>query len=343
MPALTAKLPNLLPLTAGMAVAILVAATATMVARLGAVSHAGIGALTLAILLGMVTATLMPQALKTRAAAGTGFAQRSLLRAGVALYGLRLTFHDVAACGPAGIAVDLLMVSSTLLLAWWIGTRGFGLDRDTAVLVGAGSAICGAAAVMATEPVLRAAPHKVAVAIATVTIFGSAAIFLYPAMFPLLGFDAHQYGVYAGSTIHEVAQVIAAGQAVDTAAMDQAVIIKLLRVMLLAPFLIVLTRLVRDRTTDAVRSTPLVPGFVLLFVLMMAANSLLPLPDPLRDGLIAVDNGLLAVAMAALGLSTRFSMLRQAGWRPLLLGACLFGHLVTVGYMLNRLLGAWLV
>src|SRR5690606_39395911 len=122
--------------------------------------------------------------------------------------------------------------------------------RETAMLIGAGSAICGAAAVMATEPVVRAQAHKVSVAVATVVVFGTAGMFLYPWLYPHLGLGEHAFGVYAGSTIHEVAQVVVAGRAVGDAAGAAAVIVKMLRVMLLAQFLLVLSSLLSREAGD---------------------------------------------------------------------------------------------
>lgn len=124
----------------------------------------------------------------------------------------------------------------------------FGLDRHTSRLIGAGSSICGAAAVLATEPVVKAEASKVTVAVATVVIFGTIAIFLYPAMYPLLAhwFSPETYGIYIGSTMHEVAQVVAAGHAINPDAENAAVIAKMLRVMMLAPFLILLAARVKQ-------------------------------------------------------------------------------------------------
>ncbi|WP_020649204.1 YeiH family protein [Solimonas variicoloris] len=329
--ALRATLPGLLIVAA-------IAAAAIVLDRLPGLASSGIGALTVAIALGMLAAHLVPASVHARAGDGAAFAQRTLLRAGVALYGLRLTWHDVAACGVRGFAADVTMIALVLATAWWVGTRWLKLDRDTALLVGMGSAVCGAAAVMATEPVLRAPPHKVAIAVATVTVFGSCAVFLYPALYPLLGFDPQQYGMFVGSTVHEVAQVVAAGKAVSAAAGDEAVIVKLLRVALLAPLLVLLARHRPDGTATQGRRTPPVPGFVLGFVALVVVHSLGLLPAGLEAALLQLDALLLALAMAALGWSARLSMLRAAGPRPLLLGAILFAVLGVGGYAVNRAL-----
>jgi uncharacterized integral membrane protein (TIGR00698 family) len=196
-----------------------ITALAGWVAQWRFVEREGISALTLAIVLGMVVGNLGLEAVQGPCAEGVGFARNRLLRLGIVLYGLRLTLQDVAHVGWSGVVIDVIVVGGTFLLAVHAGTRWLRLDRDTAMLVGAGSAICGAAAVLATEPLLRAPAGKVAVAVATVVVFGTAGMFVYPALYHLagqaLGMSALQYGVYAGSTVHEVAQVVAAARARD--------------------------------------------------------------------------------------------------------------------------------
>ena len=184
-------------------------------ARWPLIQKSGLGALTLAIGLGILVGNLVLGASESRFTAGITFGKQTLLRVGIVLYGLRLTFQDVARVGVAGLAIDAIMLSGTFLLAWWAGTRWFHLDRTTAMLIGAGSAICGAAAVMATDSVVRGRANQVAVAVATVVVFGTSAIFLYPALYQLniahhiVPMNAGAYGIFVGSTVHEVAQVVA--------------------------------------------------------------------------------------------------------------------------------------
>lgn len=159
---------------------------------------------------------------------GVLFAKQYLLRLGIILYGFRLTFSQIADVGISGIIIDVLTLSSTFLLACFLGQKVFGLDKHTSWLIGAGSSICGAAAVLATEPVVKAEASKVTVAVATVVIFGTVAIFLYPAIYPLMSqwFSPETFGIYIGSTVHEVAQVVAAGHAISPDAENAAVISK---------------------------------------------------------------------------------------------------------------------
>jgi len=344
MEKLKALLPKLLP---GLLLLAVVAAASAAIGSAAPLARMGIGVLTVAIVLGMVAGNLVPQSWATLAAPGAAFAQRTLLRLGVGLYGLRLTAQQIGAVGLRGVLIDMLVIASTLGLALWAGTRWFKLDRDTALLVGTGSAICGAAAVMAAEPVIKAPPHKVAIAVATVTVFGSLSIVIYPLLFPLLGLDPAQFGVYIGSTVHEVAQVVAAGKAVSAATADQAVVVKLIRVALLAPVMMLLARLVVPATplgsaaAQAPRA-PLLPWFIGLFVLAAAVNSLGWIAAPLHAVLLQIDTVLLTLAMAALGWGSSIRMMRQAGIKPLLLGAVLFAFLLVGGYGINRLVTALL-
>lgn len=310
-----------------------------------ALQRMGLGALTLAIVLGMLLGNSVFPLIAGRAAAGVDFAKGTLLRAGVVLYGLRVTFQQIAGVGVQGLLVDVVMLASVFGLAWWLGTRVFRLDRDTSLLVGMGSAICGAAAVLAAEPVLRAQAHKVSVAVATVVVFGTLAMFVYPVLYPYLGMDAHTYGIYVGSTVHEVAQVVVAGSAVDPQAAATAVIEKMLRVMLLAPFLVLLSAFLRGGGDGSVSGARVqVPWFAVWFVVVAGIHSLQWLPQAWIAVLIQVDTVLLAMAMAALGLRTHYRAIRQAGLAPILLAASLAAYLLVGGWLVNmgvmRLFGA---
>jgi len=299
---------------------------------------AGLSALTLAIVIGIALGNTVFPAIAAQTGTGVDYAKAMLLRAGIVLYGFRVTFQDVLGVGTAGLVIDLVVVAGVFCSATWIGMRILKMDRETSMLIGAGSAICGAAAVLAAEPVIRAPAHKVSVAVATVVVFGTLGMFLYPWMYPLLGMSPHAYGVYAGSTIHEVAQVVVAGRTVGEEAASAAVIEKMLRVMLLAPFLLTLGAWLRCSNSRAeAGSTPLtIPWFAILFVVVAGFNSLHLLSEPVVDAILMLDSLLLAMAMAALGLRTHWGSIRQAGARPLLLASILWVLLIGGGYLLNR-------
>lgn len=304
-----------------------------------AVAGAGFSALTLAILAGMVVGNTLYPKIWQQCDGGVLFAKQHLLRLGIILYGFRLTFSQIAEVGVSGIAIDILTLSSTFLLACFLGQKIFGLDRQTSWLIGAGSSICGAAAILATEPVIKAEPSKVTVAVATVVIFGTLAIFIYPLMYPLLAhwFSPENYGIFIGSTMHEVAQVVAAGHAISPDAENSAVIAKMLRVMMLAPFLIFLAARVKQLAPAGSAQTGkiTVPWFAVLFILVAIFNSFHLLPDALVQALITLDTVLLAMAMAALGLTTHVSALKKAGAKPLVMALMLFGWLIIGGGAIN--------
>ena len=336
----TAMIPGLL-------LAGVIATVATWSAQIPFFKNNGMSALTLAIVIGLIVGNTVYPSIASTCASGIGFTKARLLRLGIILYGLRLTFQDIGQVGMAGVVIDALVLSSTFLLAQWIGQSLLGMDKRTTLLVGAGASICGAAAVLATEPVAKGRAEDVAVAVATVVVFGTIGTFLYPAMFHWnaeygwLNVDAQQYGLYVGSTVHEVAQVVAAGEAIGEQAANVAVISKMVRVMMLAPFLLILSmwlsRSERKQGGEnaAGGSKITIPWFALGFVVMAGINSLGVLPEAVVSAGIQLDNALLAIAMAALGLTTHIGAVRAAGTKPLVLASLLFVWLLVVGLILN--------
>ena len=314
-----------------------IAYAAIQAAGMPSIQHLGLSALTLAIIMGMIVGNTVFSRFATKTASGVDFSKNILLRTAIVLYGFRITFQQIAGIGWAGILIDVLMVTLTLVIAVQLGKRVFGLDAQSSILIGAGSAICGAAAVMATEPVVRGQAHKVSVAVATVVVFGTISMFTYPIVYPYLHLSESAYGVYAGSTIHEVAQVVAAGKSVSDTAASTAVIEKMLRVMMLAPFLLILSSYAQSENKVHGKSRITIPWFAVLFIVASAVNSLNLLPAGLTGALLQIDNVLLAMAMAALGLRTHVGAIRQAGAKPLMLATVLFAFLTIGGYAVNRL------
>src|SRR3569833_3404848 len=247
-----------LRLLPGLALSAALALVAIRLGTLGWLQAHGMSALTVAIVLGILLGNTLYPHFAAQGGAGVVFSKQTLLRAGVILYGLRLTLHDVGQVGIAGVLIDALLLSSTFALAHFLGTRFFGLDRSTAMLIGAGNAICGAAAVMATEPLLRAQTEQETNTNTTNEEKKTVAIFVYPALYDLnvrwqlVPAGTRAFGIYAGSTIHEVAQVFAAGRSISPETANTAEITKKVRVMLVAPFLIGLSGwLARDTSKAA--------------------------------------------------------------------------------------------
>ena len=337
-----------------------IAILATELAKSAWMQANGISALTLAIVGGMIVGNTVYPRIAVSSARGVTFSKQILLRAGIILFGLRLTFQDIGQVGVAGVMIDAVVLSSTFALSCWAGTRLFGLNRRTAMLIGAGSSICGAAAVMATEPVVRGRAEEVCIAVSTVVAFGTLAIFIYPALYHLndrmhwLSITPFAYGIFTGSTVHEVAQVVAAGKAVADTAANTAVITKLVRVMMLAPFLVLLSAyLLRNSEGAAARAEAaapteaaapavpsqswrrVIPWFALGFIAVAGFNSMAVLPHAFVHAAIDADTLILATAMAALGVSTQVSAIRAAGIKPLGLAALLFGWLIFGGFAIN--------
>ncbi|SCK19122.1 YeiH family protein [Vogesella sp. LIG4] len=325
----------------GLLAALLLAFAAQWLAALPWLAAHAISPLLLAIVGGMLVANLRP--LPGGWQPGLRLCKQQLLRAGIVLFGLQLTLGQLQQLGGRVLLIDALVLASTFGLSLWLGRR-LGLDRDSCVLIGAGSAICGAAAVLATQPVIRASGERAGVAVAGVVLFGSVAMLLYPWLYGLLaplGLTQSAYGVLTGSTMHEVAQVVVAGKAVGEAAAASAVMTKMMRVMLLAPFLLLLAAVTQRRAAAQGQRAPItVPWFAFGFIAAIAVNSSGWLPAGLHSGLLQLDRLLLATAMAALGLDTSFAALRSAGWRPLLLAALLSLWLLLGGGGINWLLQA---
>jgi len=327
-----------------------------MSSRYPALGKNGLSILTLAILIGIAIGNMpIYKFLITYCGSGINFSKQKVLRLGIILYGFRLTFQDIGDVGISGVVVDAFMLTSTFILAVYLGVKYFKLDRDTSVLIGAGSSICGAAAILATEPILKASNERVAVAISTIVIFGTVSIFLYPVIYSyaLLHYAEYcspeKFGIYIGSTIHEVAQVVATAGAIGDEVTNTAVIAKMVRVMMLAPFLISVAAFVSFTEKTTMASTDgnaaggvaknsigkFFPVFAIFFLVAIGINSTGYIGDPIRTSLIYFDNFLLALAMGALGLTTHLSAIAKAGIRPLKLAAILFVWLVVGGAIVN--------
>ncbi len=327
---LSKKIPGLLLVN-------LILLVAWGIANISWVQHSGMSMLTLSIIMGALIGNLAPRLTHEGTHAGVMLAQQNLLRWGVALYGLNLSLQQILQVGPAALVIDVVMVIGTLSLGWYVGVKLLHMDPQTVILTSAGSAICGAAAVVATEPVLEAPAHKTAAAVGTVVLFGSLAMIIYPLLATLHPISSFLFGTYTGSTVHEVAQVVAIGKTIGGNTADTAVIVKMIRVMLLAPFLLVAGRMFRQTSGNSSAAKAGVPVFAVMFILIALVHPYLHLPDALVSVLRQLDVYMLAMAMAALGLNTTMAKLRLAGKDALILGGLLFIWLIIGGGMVNLL------
>ena len=296
------------------------------------------------IILGMLYANSLRNYIPDTWVPGIKFCTKQILRTGIVLYGFRLTFQQVLEIGLPAIIIDVIVIGITLLLGVIAG-RLLKMDEKTTVMVSTGSAICGAAAVLGAEPVVKCAPHKTAIAVSTVVIFG------------ILDLSLQEMAIYTGSTLHEVAHVVGAGNAMDPEGAlhlaDQATITKMIRVMMLAPVLLIMSciiaRVRKARHTDVSsdgKSKISVPWFAFGFLLVIAINSLLQsfsfIPsDIMSTGINAInsfDNFLLTMAMTALGAETSIDKFKQAGAKPFYLAGIIYLWLIFGGYALCKYL-----
>jgi uncharacterized integral membrane protein (TIGR00698 family) len=317
----------------------LFAAAVTHIASIPAIKGLGVSPLIVGIVAGALYGNALRHGMPASWAAGVNFSARKLLRIAVAFFGLRVSLQEIAQVGLSGFTVSVLVVVSTLAIGAWAGMKLMKLDRDTALLTAAGSAICGAAAVLAFESTLQSKPHQSAMAVGSVVLFGTLSMFLYPIALNAgwLHLDTLGAGLFFGGTIHEVAQVVGAASNVSPEATHIATIVKMTRVMLLVPVLLVLGMwLNRVRAKSAAHTGKAagkvaVPWFALGFLALVVVNSLQILPATATDTLNTLDTFALTMAMTALGMETRIAQIRQAGPRALATGAILYVWLVFGG------------
>ncbi len=277
--------------------------------------------LILAILLGILVRNTVgtPQICQL----GVTFSLKRVLKLAIILLGLQLSLEQVVEVGPVGLAMVAVTLLSTFVFTCWFGKR-LGVSRKLSQLIAAGTSICGASAVIATNVVVEGHDEDVAYAVAMVTVFGTASMLLYPVVPGLLHLSPQAFGIWCGASIHEVAQVIAAAFQDGTASGQIATISKLSRVMLLAPTVLALgvvsLRSMKQGQKLSLRQLP-IPWFVLYFVVVILLNSLNIFPAGLKATMIQINQFLLAISLAAMGLETNLHKMRQAGMKPLYLGA----------------------
>jgi uncharacterized integral membrane protein (TIGR00698 family) len=279
--------------------------------------HLGGPAMLYALLVGMAFHFLADDA---RFLPGLRVASRHILRTGVALLGLRITTNDVAGLGWPVVGLVLTGVAVTIVAGWGIG-RVCGLRNSHAVLSAGAVAICGASAALAIASVLpKHENHErdTILTVAIVTALSTVAMVAYPVLVSWLGYDDVTAGVFLGATIHDVAQVVGAGYIVSVDTGDTSTLIKLIRVACLVPVVIALSLLVRGNQPAEGRREPLVPLFLLVFVVLVMANSAGLIPATASSALVPVSGWCLLIAVAALGVRTTLESLVRVGPLPML-------------------------
>ncbi len=294
--------------------------------------HLRVSALLLVILLGMAWRSLLP--VPRVAEPGVRMAQRPILRWAVAGLGFRLSLGQLWAIGAPALGV--VVVSTALAL--WVGiviAERLGVPHKTGLLLAVGGAICGASAVVAADTVVQGEKRDSALAMGVITLLGTLGIVIYPLLGHALRMDPFVYGVWAGASLHEMAQVVAAGFGLGEHAAQVATVVKLARIALLAPVVLWLGWAMRrhHEATGRAHVAP-VPWFLVLFVVFALVNSTGWVPKPWLDALVKADLWLLCVGMAGVGLQTGFNDLREAGVRPIAAGALQWLTLSAVSFAL---------
>lgn len=263
-----------------------------------------------------------------RLAPGIGYAGKFVLQCAVVLLGAQLSLGSIARVGAESLPVMLSSLAVCLAAAWAIG-RAMRVERDLRILIGVGTGICGASAIAAVSPVIRARSSDISYAISTVFLFNIIAVAVFPVIGRALGMTPHAFGLFAGTAVNDTSSVVAAASVFSASALGFAVVVKLVRTLMIIPISVVLA-VVEERRGPASerRMTPgralgLVPWFLVGFLVMAAVSSTGAIPAPAVDALTSVSVFLVATALAGIGLSTDLRAIRAAGLRPLLLGGTL--------------------
>lgn len=325
MPALTRT--RFAPNIPGLATAL----TVTILAMIVAPWVPPLSPLLITMLIGIVWRNLFP--VPEQLLPGNAIAAKPILRIGIVLLGLQIAAGDIIGLGWIALLAIVAAVSLTFTVTMAVGKR-LGIDRSLRMLIASGFSICGAAAVAGAKSVTDADDDDTATAVGLVVIFGTIMIPLGPAVTALFGMDAETAGLFIGLTTHEVAQVVAAGGIVGAAALTAAVIVKLGRVLLLAPVMSALGFMNRRERADAGRERPpIVPYFVLGFIVCVVIRSLNLLPQPVLEAATMVQTAALAMAMFALGLNVHLRSIAKLGPRPAVLGAVATATIIAVGLL----------
>lgn len=324
-------LPPAVRIVAGVAVSIAAAGVAIGLGN----AVVGVSAMLVAILLGAALSNLTgpDSAVMTMLQPGLAVASRRLLRSGVVLLGLQLALSDIASLGWPIIVGVIVIVAGTMTATIGIG-RLLKVGPSQSLLIAGGFSICGAAAVAGVDAVLaRRKDAEAATAVALVVIFGTAMIGIMPALTGLLGLDPYTAGIWTGASTHEVAQVVAAAGIIGPQALSVAVVVKLARVLMLAPVMAIIS--IQQRSVAPIgpgrARPPMVPLFVVGFVAMVLLRSSGFVPPIILAVAKTVETWLLAAAMFALGTAMHWSVLKRAGRRPIALAAVATVVVMTLG------------
>ncbi|MPM78706.1 hypothetical protein SDC9_125717 [bioreactor metagenome] len=312
------------------------------IAQFPVMQYLSLSPLIIGIVLGMAYGNTLKKNMPEEWLPGITFASKKLLRTAIVLYGFRLTFQNIMSVGLSAVIIDVIIIAGTLIIGLLMG-KLLKIDKETALLTSTGSAICGAAAILGMEAVINNKPHKTAIAVSTVVIFGTIAMFLYPLLYRsgLLDLTIQQWGLYTGATVHEVAHVVGAGNGMGEAVTGTAVIVKMIRVMFLAPILLIFSLIIAGQVNRNARTAHhtikvTIPWFAFGFIAVIGFNSLNLLSGSIVNAINYIDTFLLTMAMTALGIETHLRKFKEAGVKPFLLALILFLWLMVGGYFMVK-------
>lgn len=297
------------------------------------------GVMIISILLGMSWKGLMD--VPAGSDSGITFSSKTLLRAGIILMGLRLNIEQIISAGFSIILIDIAVITFTLIVMMYLG-KIFSIDRHLSALIAVGTAVCGAAAIVAVAPLIGAKKELTAISVAFIAIMGTVVTIVYTFLYPFLGLDSYSFGLLTGATLHELAHVIAAAAPGGDISSDTALLVKLGRVALLIPVAFILAALFNKKLPDAptqkrkLKDLP-IPWFIFGFLLMCLVNTVGILSETITQMLIALSIFLLSMAMAGLGLSVNFLEFKKLNSKVLLTGTIGSTALILLGFLFTKM------
>lgn len=326
--AATSRRDALVATVPGLAVAALASAAGYGISRV----VPGFPWLTASLLLGVIVACV-PRArpvLEGVLKPGLATASRRLLRLGIVVLGLQVSLVTIASLGWIAILAIVALVGVSFVITWLIG-RAFRLDGDQAVLLAAGFSICGVSAVGAMSAARGSDGKDSATPTALVTLYGTAAIVVLPALAALLGQSPEQFGHWVGASVHDVGQVVATAQTLGATALAAAVVVKLTRVLMLAPMVAITSIATRRNGSSTGERPPIVPLFIVGFLALVLVRTLVPLPDVVLATASVIQSILLSMALFGIGASLRLEKLARSGGRGLAAGAVSWVVILALG------------
>nr|WP_225435202.1 YeiH family protein [Bacillus aerolatus] len=296
----------------GIILTLFIAVAAGLIAKLPFFEIMGI--MILSILIGMIWKNTLQ--VNPGYQEGIQFSSKVLLRAGIILLGFRLNLLDIVAAGYAVLVTDVLVIAFTMTFILLLG-KVFKLDKHLSMLIAAGTAICGAAAIIAVAPIIKNKQEHTAIAVSCIAILGTVGALIYIFLFPHLPISKYEYGVLTGATLHELAHVVAAAVPGGAESSEAAVIVKLGRVLLLIPVALLISFVInrKELTEKGLKGLP-IPWFIFGFLFASFINTLNFIPDSVVTYILLVSTYLLAMGMAGLGLNVNYKDFSKEGIKP---------------------------